>query len=425
MLVKVSSEANNNKFYEVQLDGAGVVHKRWGRVGTDGQSGREATGQVGFDRLVAAKTRKGYKEVKVVGAAKAGAPALDKDKIGEISHLALAADPDDTFVAPLIDRLVEKNRHEIVKASGGLIEISASGVIQTALGIIEPASLQQARRLLDQLEATSSRGVRYKAKLEEFLSLVPQKLPARRGWEAGFFDEHPFAEQRQLLTQLEQSYDWYEAERQAREDAGSGEDEVDYSDYFRYRLRTLDRSPQGTAEFKRIAQLFATSRNRHHRQVHGMRLHRVYVLEAHGGDSAFNDVAARIGNVQQLWHGTQIANVLSILRQGLYVPPITGSTIQTTGRMFGDGVYFSNQSTKSLNYSRGYWAGTRETDCFMFLADVACGREFHPRHHGDFRKAYKGHDCIYVNPGTANVLNNEVIVWDTDQIRLGYLCEFR
>lgn len=65
-------------------------------------------------------------------------------------------------------------------------------------------------------------------------------------------------------------------------------------------------------------------------------------------------LASKVGNVRELCHGTRVHNVLSILHRGLVVPASDGSdSIQVTGRMFGDGVCLSDQSTKSLNYSAG------------------------------------------------------------------------
>lgn len=114
----------------------------------------------------------------------------------------------------------------------------------------------------------------------------------------------------------------------------------------------------------------------------------------------------------------------------------------TTGRMFGDGVYFSDQSTKSLNYSIGRAPGmmsTVQTDStFMFVADVALGWEFRPHAEGftyftneALQKAHAGRGrkgrpftSINVKGGTCGVMNNEIIVWNTDQINLKYLVEF-
>ena len=53
-----------------------------------------------------------------------------------------------------------------------------------------------------------------------------------------------------------------------------------------------------------------------------------------------------IGNVMELWHGTRVENVLSILKGGLIIPKSSAGHV--TGRMFGDGVYFSDQSTNPL-----------------------------------------------------------------------------
>ena len=85
-----------------------------------------------------------------------------------------------------------------------------------------------------------------------------------------------------------------------------------------------------------------------------LKLQRVFELVDPVGARVYADVAVVIRNEQELWHGTRAANLLSILRRGLYVPPTTGSTVQIAGRMFGDGVYLSAQSSKALNYSHGF-----------------------------------------------------------------------
>jgi poly [ADP-ribose] polymerase len=416
MLVKVSSNENNNKFYEVKLASDGSVSKRWGRVGATGQTSVEHTDREGFEKIVRSKKGRGYKEVKLVNTACA---STDKSDLRRVTQRSLAADPKDTQIVKLIDRLVEKNRHEIIIASGGLIEISKQGVIETALGIIQPQSLETASDLLDELAEASPNNKGYKDKLEEYLTLVPQKLPSKRGWELDFFNENSIASQKQFLHQLEQSYEWYENERKALDSSA----EVDFSDLFRYNLASF--KPADKSEFKRIEELFAKTRNPKH-PTFRMRLHQVYRLRDRQGEEAFAARKKALGNTQKLWHGTQVVNILSILRRGLYVPPVRGGSIQTTGRMFGDGVYFSSQSTKSLNYSSGFWQGSRNSsDVFMFLADVVCGREYHPSAARDHTKAYDRHNCIHVKPHTAGVLNDEVIVWETEQIRLKYLCEFR
>jgi poly [ADP-ribose] polymerase len=70
----------------------------------------------------------------------------------------------------------------------------------------------------------------------------------------------------------------------------------------------------------------------------------------------------------------------------------------------------------------------------MFLNDVVMGHEFRPKfwnaeslnkaHKGKGRISGKPFHSINVQGGTCGVLNNEIIVWDTDQINIKYLCEF-
>ena len=91
--------------------------------------------------------------------------------------------------------------------------------------------------------------------------------------------------------------------------------------------------------------------------------------------------------------------------------------------MFGNGVYFSDQSTKSLNYAYGYWDGKHENNCFMLLNDVAMGKSFTPS--GPSSNLPKlGSDSTFAQVEKSGVLNNEMIVYKTSQINPKYLVEF-
>ena len=63
-----------------------------------------------------------------------------------------------------------------------------------------------------------------------------------------------------------------------------------------------------------------------------------------------------------LWHGTSLANMISILSRGLMLdPPYTAAR---TGRSFGDGVYFADVCDKSRGYS---------SPDYILLCDVQLG----------------------------------------------------
>jgi poly [ADP-ribose] polymerase len=92
--------------------------------------------------------------------------------------------------------------------------------------------------------------------------------------------------------------------------------------------------------------------------------------------------------------------------------------------MFGNGLYFSDQSTKSLNYAYGYWGGgSRDNNCLMFLVDVRMGKYYVPRSYNEhFPKA--GHDSTFAKANKSGVYNNEMIVYTLPQANLTHLIEF-
>jgi poly [ADP-ribose] polymerase 2/3/4 len=141
-------------------------------------------------------------------------------------------------------------------------------------------------------------------------------------------------------------------------------------------------------------------------------------------NQAFDKKATEIGNVKLHWHGTRASNLLSILKQGLIIPPV--NAVQCTGRMFGNGIYGSEQSTKALNYATNYWnqSGDSHQRVYMLLCEFAMGKEYHIKNNHSGSLPMAGYDSTYVKPGFFNVINQESIVYDTAQVKIKYLCEF-
>lgn len=437
MLVFVNGEENNNKFYHLSLHDDGTVAKRWGRVGSEGTAATELSGRSGYDRIIRSKERKGYRRTEVESSVQV--KTLDQAVAKEAAASALLGDVKaaDPAVAAFVDLIIAENRHAISTASGGLITVSDDGIVRTALGVVSLGNILAARRALDGLAALiSSRKPMNVNLLNDYLTLIPQKVPSKRGWADTFLTEFTtVTKQRDLLDQLESSIALATtAAKAAVTKAAGAQPAVD----FRYKVALLD----DKKEFTRIKDFFEGTKNsRHHPGVSGLKLKRVFVLtdsDVHA--KKFAAAKKSLGNTRELWHGTLVGNLLSILRKGMYVPPTSGTTIRIAGRMFGDGIYFSDQSTKSLNYSHGFWGGSTggsRDNCFMLLNDVVLGNEFRPYQNGGWNgrnsidKAHNGSDekgkpfhSISVKGGTAGVMNNEIIVWDTDNIKVSYICEF-
>jgi poly [ADP-ribose] polymerase len=96
--------------------------------------------------------------------------------------------------------------------------------------------------------------------------------------------------------------------------------------------------------------------------------------------------------------------------------------------MFDNGVYFSDQSTKSLNYSQGYWdGGSKDNNCYMFRADVAMGKPYIPTGPDNRAASYckrNGFDSCHAVANRSGVRNDEQIVYRTSQTNIRYLIEF-
>lgn len=409
MLVRVEPGDNMNRFYEVTLRDDGSVHTRWGRVGEAGRVNPvEHGGQAKFESVVRAKRRKGYKPVDVAGA--------KSNAAGAARHVLASGDP---RLHRLVDRIVAVNAHEIGVASGGAIAVAA-GAVTTPLGPLSLAAVQEGRDVLDALNV-ASRSQR-PVLLRRYMEAVPSNVGRRRGWEETFLATvDARAKERSYLDQLAASVQF----AQQQQDAAGNLDAL-----FRYRLTVVDDS----AVVKRISGDYADTALRGHGGVADARVHAVYALEDVAAQARFDEAAAKLGNVKPHWHGSRAFNILSILARGLMLPTTLRSA-QTTGAMFGNGLYGSEMSTKAANYSRGgIWSAGTDARWFLFRADFVMGTECRADRYGktDWNNVLAGRvmhpqtgkpfDSIYV-PGGAGVRNQESIVPSPDRVALRYLVE--
>jgi len=426
MLIFTDAKENNNKFYELLLNDDDSVDTRWGRVGAEGQKKTVYGGKYEFDRILRSKTSKGYVLSKTIGI-NISSGGQDKTALAETAKRDLvkadiSTDKNASVLLKLVERLAEMNRHQIMAASNGNIKVDETGLITTPLGLVTPSTITEARVFLNKIEKYCSNksftSNDYINALEEYLRLIPQKVPTRRGWYENFFtDFSSLTAQNSLLDQLEGSLDLYKSkEEEMRKKMGESAPVIEK--VFQTQLEIVT----DVNIINKINKFYLDNKNDRHVSSH-LKLKNVFELKNPTLESRFEAVSKKVGNTKMLWHGTRAFNVLSILKGGLIIPK-SGGSYQINGRMFGNGVYFSDQSTKSLNYSYGYWdAGGKDDNCFMFVADVAMGKEYVPSGPSyDLPKA--GYDSTFAKANKSGVMNNEMIVYDINQCYLRYLCEF-
>lgn len=417
--VMTDVNANNNKFWEIEIDTSGTVTSRNGRVGSAGQQRVLGQGQRLMASKIREKERKGYKEIEIVGATKSPDAVNGSDLISAAERDIGRGDP---VISELVRDLAAMNRHQILAASGGKMDIDLStGIISTPVGVVTDANIQRARVLLQGfvpfVRSGDFEAPDFISPLEEYLMLVPQKVGAQRGWHRAFInDVEALTRQGALLDQLESSISI--ATQRVADARGAVKSAP--SKVFDVTL-TLS---EDAGLMDRVRQFYERGRQQRHAS-YSFRPTRIYTVDL--GSMAMDYAAdgGKLGGIQELWHGTRAHNVLSILKSGLIIPK-RGGSIHVTGRMFGNGLYFSDQSTKSLNYAAGYWdGGSGDRRCFMFLADVAMGRHWNPDQTGGDLKPPPGYDSTFARGGRDGVLNNEMIVYRTAQANLKYLVEFQ
>ena len=143
---------------------------------------------------------------------------------------------------------------------------------------------------------------------------------------------------------------------------------------------------------------------------HGFKLkvNQVFTTELPEERRRFEADGKTVGNLQGLFHGTKNCNMAGILSRGLLIAP---KNAPVSGYMFGKGIYFADQSSKSAQYSL-VWANNKRDVGYLFLADVALGRiktEQAPTYR---EEAPRGFHSVQGCKGS-HLIHNEFIIYKT------------
>ena len=402
-LVMVDANGNNNKFWFADINGL-TVHRKWGRVGYSGQE-KTFTYYDNYEaindtrRMADSKRAKGYKDIDIVE---------ENDTIAvagkDLEQVAL--DQIDTggqkTVQSLIQFLVRKNIHHITS----LTSITyTDGQLKTPLGVVSNKSISKARDTLDRInDLVNNKMVNsghFSRLVEQYMTLVPTNVGMKLRPAEAFGTTKKIDDQYELLDAMESVL------------AGTnGDTKEEIGQIFNVKVR-IENDPTAMTQVERR---FRKSINAHHVSS-GMRIKSIYTVEMPENDKKFE---RNLGNVRLLWHGTKASNLLSILKSGFKIVPIRSG--HTTGRMFGNGLYFTDQSTKALNYATTFWGGKDEGRYFMLLCEVAMGKSFTPSSPGEYLP--KGYDSIFAKAHVSGVVNNEMISFRESQVTIRYLVEF-
>lgn len=420
MLIMFDSKNNNNKFYEATLDDVGNIAVRFGRVGGGVQTTSYSGGKKKFDSLVASKIKKGYKEAQLE--AVSGETGLTQ-KVNVVDIALKQIDCKDDTSRNLIQAIAKANIHNITSSTNIKYD-EKDGLFKTPLGVVKKAAVEEAmihlgniESLLDEYEKTGKGEDEILTLNDSYFVLIPNKVATTRDKRHLLFSQKNIDEQREICKALLETLDLIEELKKNQED--KPKEEVEVEKIFNFSIYHVEDS----ATIDRIVKYYNESKNAQHGgRIMGSKVKNIYKINLGNQQAPFDKAITEYGNVHELWHGTRVANLLSIFCKGLMMPK--QSPGQKAGAMFADGIYFANQSSKSINYcDGGYWTGgSGSGKVYMFLASVAVGNAYTPKGPTS-QLPPKGYHSYWAKAGYSGVRNDEIIVFDLSQIRLDYLLE--
>ncbi len=407
---------NNNKFWMASLEDDSSVHIHWGRVGTTGATQDKkfsdiSSAQHFIQTKIKEKLNKGYQKIEMVSS------VIDTSSLNlsSIAKKQIKSD-NDSETMKLIELLSKENVHNILSKTVMKYE-ETTGLFSTPLGIVNRAVIEKARDLLTNMaiyvKNQDFQNSEYKKMINQYLTYIPSKVNHKLRADTFLVDLDDVQKQNDILDALMFSYEQYELQQKTNIDKSVDE----LPSIFNCSVNLV----KDLSIIDRIKQKFMATRRDGH-SCRDLKIHKIYEINIDCMNKEFNDKGKKLGNIKELWHGTKISNILSILKNGMIIIPSTSAYV--TGRMFGNGIYFSDISTKALNYSYGFWDNTKNNHCYMFLADVAMGKEYIPSGSGESLPK-PGYDSTFAKEKYSGVINNEMIVPNVHQVNLKYLVEFK
>ncbi|RAK02726.1 poly [ADP-ribose] polymerase [Larkinella arboricola] len=398
-LIMVTAE-NNNKYYEMheQPDGTFTVH--YGRVG--GSKSVATYPMAQWDRKIREKVTKGYVDqthMYVEGPA--------------VTDASTIANPE---VRGLMSRLMELANQSIFQNYVVTAQQVTHKQVETA---------QQLLNDLTTLVGLNADVTAYNQTLLELFKVIPRKM--------GKVGQHLLAQTPQTADDLQKLHDQLASEQDTL-DVMRGQVEL------RQSQESPDQTPASLLEMmnltvepvtdKRvltlIKRMMGSDADKFDAAFSVSQAHTQAAFEAHVGSSS-------TPKTQLLWHGSRSENWLSILKTGLVLRP-TNAVI--TGKMFGYGIYFADQFSKSLNYTSlhgSVWANGKQREGYLGIYEVHVGKQMkvtrhEPQHMNLDQEALKRinprYDSVFAQRGES-LLKNEFIVYNQAQCTVRYMVRIK
>lgn len=388
---------NSNKYWCGELHDDGRVVSKFGRVGFALQECDYGVKGARFlEKKYNEKIKKGYTVLKTVAD---GVVETKNSNLKDAARNQIKLS--DPTLQDLVDRLVKYNIHNITSNTTIKYDVQ-SGLFTTPLGLVTKEAIDEARLVLaDISEVVKQDKQDSKPQLfNQYLRLIPQNIGMKFVIRNIFPDTDSVEKQLGILDSLEVSLNTARTPEKKQ---------VIEEKLFDLEIKLMDAN-----ELKRITKWYEDSKRSMHGYGH-YKIKRGYEVILNQNRASFKD----IGNIQEVFHGTSCANSLSILKSGLKVSP--PSTAAIAGKMFGNGVYGSQTSSKSLGYTFGRWGQGQGQIGHIYILDFAMGVPYYAKN--SLSHVPNGYDSCWALPKNTGLHNDELIVYKNEHIKIKYLLE--
>ena len=315
----------------------------------------------------------------------------------------------------ILNQVIDENIHNITSLTA--LKLTSNG-FETPLGPVTKDHIDEARKPLQLLKSLlTDSGLNPETKdvrdsNNRYYSLIPHHFGSRITQADWILSAEKLISEFDMLDNLESAIQMGAAMKQ------NGDENK--------RLNALGSDIEllkDQKEWDRLVKYFETSKAQNHRNIWNYKVKNIFKIKIPTERKRFENEGNKVGNVTELFHGSKNCNILSIMKNGLIVPPCNAPGV--TGRMFGDGLYGAHNSTKALNYSIGYWSGSRNKfdNAFLFVTQFAMGKKYEVTS-SLYNGAPKGYDSVHAKKGSS-LINDEYIVYKLHQATLTHLIELK
>lgn len=462
--------ANSNKFYNLEIvkTNKGIfLYTQYGRVGgTKAKEYRlcsdQSDAEAEANKIVKAKTKKGYVEVSLVKSDVGSAAAQSKVEtntatVEQLKKAGIAVKEQEAVKSKLHDEV-----QDLVRTWFGVTQEFVDLNLDTSkcsLGQLSISQITKGKDLLDEARKIVHMKKPDEQELNKLTNAYYSNIPHNFGYTR--IDANVL--RLDSDTKIDKAFDMLDVLNQAKdvEAVISKKSAVD-SQYATLNAE-LEFIEQGTPTFKWIETMVLETRASNHGSLGKLKVHKVFRVTRKNEDKQFiencqkiakecgrsvpSEVYAKLvksrpdvpkalqelyekANVLPGWHGTRRANMIGITTKGLLIRP---SGVIHAGSMYGDGIYWAVHSTKSMNYcdiKGSYWAQGNNKTAYLFLGDVAFGNQkIAGGSHMYTKNNIKPNHSVWAKSGgNSGLYNDELITYTPtgpeQQHVLRYIIEF-